>query len=499
MAVKDQNPYFTRASVKNRETVGQMLDMVRQLVGETDTVITVKAVTDEKMQLGWQGLLQALRAAAKVVKLQGWANDKGVTPVLAIYPGAMLRYSQGRLSPTDTFGRRVMDICRILNARHNKGGEPTLQETQAMTRAFARARGALEQFSLELASKAGKTGRSYPVLTARMLDWVPAGALHVHPESLEQAGLKEGWQVWAQRHPLPTRVKLTLVSDDRVPQGTGLLNPVDATEGCQMDADGDQLVLIPDWVGSNPEPIAGPTYALEGLPGIESTSLVDWLKPGKLSKLRWDGMFSTDVETFSATVHRLAQYSVTGIGQVGYSPGLCMAVLGLAGVTPFIPVMALGFRRLYEDLMLAGYTPERWALFTTLRDLKSEEKGPLVRILQRLLKANGFEFDEWQVQAYVHARAMASAASSLENGAEMVSTRLSKLMGEYGEHMPLYGLVKAVDAGRIDSIFLPRWEGIVAQYDAELPLVQVLKEICPLMLAARQETDARVQRAEYAA
>lgn len=484
-----KNPFFSRSSVKARQLAQQLVEMAAQR--PQAPMLTISVVSKDTLALGWEGILRKMAEKAVCIKLVGWTNDKGVVPTLILYPKVMLRYSKGRLSPNDTFGRRVMDILRVLSDPGK-----TQAKTQAMSRAFARAKTALENFSLEMAAQAGKTGRDHPALTLRMLDWVMPGQIRVNPATAEQASLRSGQVTWAMRHPLPTRVKVTVVLDVRVPEGCALMSPADCQEGPQADADGDQVLLLDDWEGSNPDPVCGPKQAHDGLQGLADTSLAGWLKPGKLKKLRFDGLLKVDAKAFGETVHQLAAYSVSGIGQVGYNPSLAMALLALVGDKAFKPMAVTGFRRLYEDMLLAGLTPERWQVFKVARDLRCA--GPLHGTLKRGFEQIGLHFSDEQVRLFVIARAITMAASSLENGAESVSRKLVALMDGYEGYVKLYGLVRAIDAGRLDSVFLPQWQWILEGFDPELPLIKVLNEVCPILMAARGEREARQQRAEYA-
>lgn len=492
------NPHYTKRSKAARQLISEMLDMVAQTMDGTE--LKVQRLTQDTWDLGWDGMMKKFVAAVRAgnhsgVVLVGWQNEYGKVPMLKILPQAVLRYAPGRLTPRDAFGRRLLEILQVLKDRPAAGTTIGRETTQAMSLAFQRAKASLDALSIDLAGKAGKTGRDYPVFTLRGHDACPVTQAWISSETLAGAHRQAGQHVWLQRHPLPTRVRLELVVAEWVPAGTICVNPVAAQEGMSADFDGDQCHSVNAW--GTTASVVGPETAHMGIPSLGDTALVGWLRPtGLKKKLFFDKPLSVPSSDFAEVVSKLGQFSVAGIGQVGYNPALVMAMLALLGHPGCQNLQGFGYRRLYEDVQLAGLTEQRWALFEVARDLEpSAGHGDLVTSLMTHFAACGLQFTREQTLIYIKARAIGKAVATVENDG-MIGKTVKELMGDAAKHMRLFGLLRAVDGERLGSAFLPQWQAILEGYPADMPLIAILRETCPLMLRAQRLREARKEREE---
>ncbi len=470
------NPMFSKRTVAMRQIVGELVDMSRQdlAVGAN---ASVKAMKAETVALGWKATLLAMQAVLDTMGKQGIVLTAGEFKLL-VYPKVLLRYSAGKLSPGDAFGRRVWDIIKGLAPR--KLGEAVVTEGD-WKRMFGRARAALEAFSLDVASRVGKTAKEHASVTLRCLDHIAPDEFWMHPDTAAWVRLEDRAPCEIRRHPLPTFGQGYARVAEWVPIGTVVVSPLTMQLASSADADGDQMVVDlghPSMVNH----AAGVGTYMHGVPSLKDTALVGFLNPDGKSlkdKLGYTGMLRIPVETFIETLNKLAEYSVTGIGQVGYNPSLAMATLGLVGEADFKPLLGTGYRRLYEDLLLAGMTEKRWELFKAARSPKPDGTADL----HAKFTAAGFSFTEKEVSCYIIGRALAMAASQKERNG-FVSERVMDLLGEYQKHIDLYGLVKALDAGRLDSVFLPQWQEILAKYPADNVLCSTLAACAPVSAKA---------------
>ena len=491
------NPFMTKKSIISREVVADMIKMVSQGYQPSELLL-VKKFKAETIALGWEGVLKQMRTVLEEKGLQAILLQPFGGPLtLQISPTALLRYSDGRLNPRDQFGQQLWNVIKMMTGDSPFG---VLTKENEIRRAHARAKGALENFSLDLAAKSGKSAREYPCLTARMMDWVEPDVARINPKTIKLCALKMGREYWLIRHPLPTRGKVTIIGDTRVPEGTILTNPATAQDANSEDADGDQTLLIPDWEMSESDIQVGPQTYMDGVASIGDTTLTSWLKVKPLKeKLGYSGMLKMTRKEYINTISKLSEYSVSGIGQVGYGPALAITTLALVGVEEFRSMTGTGFRRMYEDLMLAGMTSERWELFEQARSLETPQGKQLIPHLNELFQKAGIDFDAKQTQKYVIARLLVKAISQIERYGYASKSVIGSL-GGYAQYISIYGLVRAVDAGKLQSTFIKNYRNILEHYDSKLPLVATLKEVCPNMLNAQQQTlkkrELNKQRAE---
>jgi hypothetical protein len=479
---------FSRKTVAMRAVVEQLVDMSKQDMSNPSTLMVVKAVKAETIASGWKAALTTMAEALETRGLVACVLSAGDRTLL-VQPRVMLRYSAGRLSPGDAFGRCVWDILRAMAS-----GAPKSSDSD-WNRRFARARAALEAFSLDVASRVGKTAKEHAAVTLRSLDHISPEEVWMHPETAAWVQLVDRAPCELRRHPLPTFGQQIARVASWVPVGTLVVNPLVLQWAASADCDGDQGVVDVGHPSATNHVAGAATYMHAG-PDLAGTPMVAFLQTKPLAeKLGYKGLLRIPVEQFVTTLYQQAEYGVCGIGQVGYNPALAMATLGLVGEADFKPLMGTGYRRLYEDLMLAGLTPERWALFTAARKPGDDLLG-----LQAKFNAVGVTFTEKETACYVVARSLAQAIGQMERNG-FVSEKVMEALGENQRHINLFGLVKALDAGRLDSVFLPLWQETLAKYQADNEFIRTLAAVAPVAAKAgtqrRQVKQAAAERAEY--
>jgi hypothetical protein len=478
------NPMFSKRSQLAREVVLDLVDMAKQQ--PKGKVLKVSKTKPETIATGWK---EALKTMSAVLKTRG---ENGIVLAhgdlrLFIVPEVMARYSNGRLSPGDAFGRGVWDIMRELSKE--------APDASVLKRSFSRAKAALTAFSLEVASRVGKTAKEHPSLTLRMLDHVPPTEAWVDEVTAAFLGVEDGDKIEGRRHPLPTFAQLVVRVHPNVPTGTITTSPWTAQMAWSADADGDQVVLTTGWP-SGKHHAASVFTAMQGMRSLKETALVSFLNPDHKTlaqKLGYQGMLKIPVAKFVDTLYQIAEYSVTGIGQIGYNPALGIAVLGLMGEREYKQLVGFGYRRAYEDTCLAGLTPERWEVLRTCRS--PENAGDV----QSVFNSAGFKFDLKQASAYQVGRALGMAASQMERRG-YVSPKVLEMLGSAESYINLFGVVKALDAGRLDSVFLTNWEEHLNLYP-DNNLTRTLREVAPVAAAAgaqiRWQREVEAERREY--